>query len=132
MSDYKGNRLAAGQRGTATIKGVDNVPGMWQERTDGVMFFVLAQPVKGVVSQHHTLVTNYRPDPYVTPNEALVETATCLAEEMGDRSAIYYAADGREALIVNRSGDRILDVYDGGFLYEATGINWSGKGRIGS
>lgn len=50
-----------GTTGWATVLGQDDVYGMWQERVDGAMFFVLAAPVKGTISQHWLNVSNFRP-----------------------------------------------------------------------
>lgn len=57
--NYRGNNYAPGLTGTASVLGEDRVFGMWQQRVDGVMFFVLATPVKNTVSQHWTQVSNF-------------------------------------------------------------------------
>lgn len=57
---YKGNHYPPGLTGTASVLGEERVYGMWQQRVDGVMFFVLAKPVRNTVSQHWTQVSNFR------------------------------------------------------------------------
>lgn len=52
----------AGEAGTATVTlsgHSKRVRGMWQKRTDGVLFFVLAEPFRSTVSAHHLYVTDF-------------------------------------------------------------------------
>lgn len=54
-----------GARGTAVVtlgKNSKRIHGMWQQRTDGVLFFAFTFPFMGAVSAHHAYVTDFRKD----------------------------------------------------------------------
>lgn len=55
----------AGEVGTAVVtlgKNSKRIHGMWQERTDGVLFFAFTFPFMGTVSAHKSYVTDFRKD----------------------------------------------------------------------
>lgn len=59
------SRHRPGDAGTAVVTlGAHSkrVHGMWQKRTDGVLFFALTFPFRGTVSAHHSYVTGFTKD----------------------------------------------------------------------
>lgn len=53
----------AGEVGTAVVtlgKYSKRIHGMWQERTDGVLFFAFTFPFRATISAHHLYVTDFK------------------------------------------------------------------------
>lgn len=60
-----GQTPSPGEAGTAVVtlgKNSKRIHGMWQKRTDGVLFFAFTFPFRGTMSAHSAYVTDFRKD----------------------------------------------------------------------
>lgn len=57
--------MKVGAAGTAVVtlgKHSKRVRGIWQKRSDGVMFFAFAEPFRATMSAHHMYVSAFEED----------------------------------------------------------------------